>query len=129
MRIPETLECVIEPTRETWFYEHRVPEGQKAYYMTKPIRVEHLAPCVAWWGGATRKGRIENEVAWKVTAEEVNARGYNLDFKNPNTIADEHDDPELLLKKLGEAEGQAAISALRTGRKTIKSDRAKVDIC
>ena len=31
-----------EPTKEIWFYEHRVPEGQKAYSMTKPIRVEHL---------------------------------------------------------------------------------------
>ena len=40
-----------EPTTETWFYEHRVPEGQKAYSMTKPIRVEHLQGCVDWWGG------------------------------------------------------------------------------
>src|SRR5664280_2080494 len=47
------------PTETIWFYEHRVPEGQKAYSMTKPIRVEHLAPCVAWWGGASRKGRVE----------------------------------------------------------------------
>ena len=31
-----------EPTKDIWFYEHRVPEGQKAYSMTKPIRVEHL---------------------------------------------------------------------------------------
>ena len=27
------------PTKDIWFYEHRVPEGQKAYSMTKPIRV------------------------------------------------------------------------------------------
>ena len=27
-----------EPTKDIWFYEHRVPEGQKAYSMTKPIR-------------------------------------------------------------------------------------------
>src|SRR5437899_3293471 len=63
-----------EPTKETWFYEHRVPEGQKAYSMTKPIRVEHLAPCADWWGGPKRKGRKETEVAWKVTAEEVKSR-------------------------------------------------------
>ena len=31
-----------EPTKDIWFYEHRVPDGQKAYSMTKPIRVEHL---------------------------------------------------------------------------------------
>ena len=58
-----------EPTRETWFYEHRVPEGQKAYSMTKPIRVEHLKGCVDWWGGVRRKGRVETEVAWRVSIE------------------------------------------------------------
>ncbi len=31
-----------EPTKDIWFWEHRVPEGQKAYSMTKPIRFEHL---------------------------------------------------------------------------------------
>ena len=30
------------PTKDIWFYEHRVPEGQKAYSMTKPIRLEHF---------------------------------------------------------------------------------------
>ena len=82
-----------EPTKDIWFYEHRVPDGQKAYSMTKPIRIEHLKPCVDWWGGAKRKGRVETEVAWKVTADEVKARGYNLDFKNPHTVADDHGDP------------------------------------
>ena len=95
------------PTKDIWFYEHHVPDGQKAYSMTKPIRVEHLQPCVKWWGGAKRKGRAETDVAWKVTADEVKARGYNLDFKNPNTVADDHDDPGELLAKLDEAERNA----------------------
>ncbi len=97
-----------EKTEEIWFYEHLVPEGQKAYSMTKPIRVEHLKPCVDWWGGTKREGRVETEVAWRVTADEVKARGYNLDFKNPHTNADEHGDPEDLLLRLDEAERQAA---------------------
>jgi type I restriction enzyme M protein len=97
-----------EPTKETWFYEHRVPEAQKAYSMTKPIRVEHLDECVKWWGGAKRKARKESELAWRVTAEDVKARGYNLDFKNPHTVADDHGDPEELLAKLNDAEKQAA---------------------
>lgn len=97
-----------EPTKDIWFYEHRVPEGQKAYSMTKPIRVEHLKPCVDWWGGAKRRGRKETEVVWKVTADEVKDRGYNLDFKNPHTVADDHGDPEELLQKLNEAEKQTA---------------------
>src|SRR3984885_6658733 len=53
------------PTKEIWFYEHRVPDEQKAYSMTKPIRIEHLRPCVNWWGGLKRKGRVETDVAWK----------------------------------------------------------------
>jgi type I restriction enzyme M protein len=106
-----------EPTKEIWFYEHRVPASQKAYSMTKPIRVEHLKPCVDWWGGTKRKGRVENEVAWRVTADEVKARGFNLDFKNPHTIADDHGDPAELLARLQEAEEQAA--ALRDQLKGI----------
>jgi type I restriction enzyme M protein len=97
-----------EPTKEIWFYEHRIPDGQKAYSMTKPIRFEHLKPCIDWWGGAKRKGRKETDVAWKVTADEVKARGYNLDFKNPHTVADDHGDPEELLAKLNEAEKETA---------------------
>lgn len=97
-----------EPTREIWFYEHRVPEGQKGYSMTKPIRVEHLQPCVDWWGGWERKDRVETEVAWRVTADEVKARGYNLDIKNPHVVANDHGDPEQLLQALEDAELEAA---------------------
>jgi len=108
------------PTKDIWFYEHHVPDDQKAYSMTKPIRIEHLKPCIDWWGGAKRKGRVETEVAWKVTADEVKARNYNLDIKNPHTVADNHGDPEELLAKLNEAEGQA--NMLRDQLKTILSE-------
>jgi type I restriction enzyme M protein len=104
-----------EPTKEIWFYEHRVPAGQKAYSMTKPIRVEHLKPCVDWWDK-----RAENEVAWKVTIDEVKARAYNLDFKNPHTVADDHGDPEELLKALEQSEQEAA--ALRDQLKGILAE-------
>jgi type I restriction enzyme M protein len=97
-----------QPTTDIWFYEHRIPEGQKAYSMTKPIRLEHLKPCIDWWGGAKRKGRKETEVAWKVSAKEVKARGYNLDIKNPHTVAEDHGDPEELLQKLDAAEWETA---------------------
>jgi type I restriction enzyme M protein len=109
-----------EPTKEIWFYEHRVPDAQKAYSMTKPIRVEYLKPCVDWWGGAKRKGRVETEFAWKIAADAVKARGYNLDIKNPHTVADDHGDPEELLAKLNEAESQA--STLRDQLKSILAE-------
>src|SRR5712672_1193785 len=97
------------PTKDIWFYEHRVPDGQKAYSLTKPIRFEHLQGCIDWWGGARRKGREEGPQAWKVTADEVKARGYNLDFKNPHTVADDHGDPEILLADLNAAEAETAM--------------------
>jgi len=108
------------PTKEIWFYEHLVPEGQKAYSMTKPIRLEHLQPCIDWWGGAERKGRKETDRAWKVTADEVKARGYNLDIKNPRTEEDDHGDPEELLAELTAAEGETA--RLRDQLKTILAE-------
>lgn len=97
-----------EPTQDVWFFEHRVPEGQKAYSMTRPIRVEHLQGCVEWWGGAERTDRQQTEQAWKVTIDEIKARGYNLDFKNPHTVADDHGDPEELLTLLEESEQKTA---------------------
>ena len=109
-----------EPTRDIWFYEHRVPEGQKAYSMGKPIRIEHFRPCVEWWGGAKRKGRKDSEVAWKVTAGDVKARGYDLALKNPHTVAETHGDPEDLLAKLEEAEKQT--EALRDQVKAILAE-------
>jgi hypothetical protein len=51
------------PTKDIWFWEHRVPDGQKAYSMTKPIRFEHLQGCIDWWGGPKRKGREEGQLA------------------------------------------------------------------
>ena len=109
-----------EPTKDIWFYEHRVPEGQKAYSMTRPIRFEHMQGCIDWWGGAKRKGREETPQAWKVTAEEVKARGYNLDIKNPHTVADDHGDPDVLLQELNAAEARAA--SLRDQLKTILAE-------
>jgi type I restriction enzyme M protein len=96
------------PTKDIWFYEHQVPEGQKAYSMTRPIRIEHFQPCIDWWGGKDREGREETPQAWRVTAAAVKARGYNLDVKNPHAVADDHGDPVALLEALNAAEGEAA---------------------
>lgn len=106
-----------EPTKETWFWEHRVPEGQKGYSMTKPIRVEHLQNCVDWWGGSNREGRVENELAWEVGIETVKERGYNLDFKNPHVVNVEQGDPTELLAALDAAE--AEVAALQSQLKSI----------
>src|SRR5262249_30669179 len=92
------------PTTDMWFYEHLVPATQKAYSMTKPIRLEHFNPCIEWWCGKDRKGRQPNTAAWNVKAAEVKAKGYDLDFKNPHTVIDAHDDPDELLAKVNSAD-------------------------
>jgi len=96
------------PTKDIWFWEHRVPEGQKAYSMTKPIRLEHLQGCMDWWGGKDREGREEGPQAWRVSAEDIKARNYNLDVKNPTSITEDHGDPETLLAELNKAEAETA---------------------
>ena len=94
------------PTKEIWFYEHQVPADQKAYSMTKPIRFEHLQPCIDWWGGEKRNGREATPHAWKVSAEEVKDRRYNLDLKNPHVAANARLDSHTLLSRLNEAEAE-----------------------
>jgi len=76
--------------------------------------------CAEWWGGPKRKGRKENERAWKVTAEDIKARGYNLDIKNPHTVDEDHGDPETLLEDLNKAE--AEVAAIRDELKAILSE-------
>jgi type I restriction enzyme M protein len=83
-----------EKTKHTWFYEHPYPEGVKSYNKTKPMRIEEFEPEKKWW-----KKRKEGEFAWKVSAKDIKANNYNLDIKNPNTVAPENGDPDKLLKE------------------------------
>jgi type I restriction enzyme M protein len=55
-----------------------------------------------------------------VSLEEIKGRNYNLDFKNPHTVADSHGDPVELLEKLDKAEYQAAM--LREELKSILAE-------
>ena len=73
-------------TREIWYYEHRLPEGQKSYSKTKTIRVEEFQPIKEWW-----ESRAESEVAWKVHIETIKARNYDLDIKNPHKTEEAHE--------------------------------------
>jgi len=67
-----------EPTREIWYWEHKLPEGQKSYSKTKPIQKSEFAPLKAWWNK-----RTENEQAWRVPVKTIAENGWNLDIKNP----------------------------------------------
>ena len=72
-------------TDDIWFWEHRLPEGQKSYSKTKAIRFEEFGPLIDWWDD-----REETDVAWKVNVADLK-EGFDLDVKNPNSeiLADE----------------------------------------
>lgn len=80
-------------TKEIWYYEHRLPQGQKSYSKTRPIRVEELKPIKQWWDN-----RTESEVAWKVDIQTIIDRGYDLDIKNPHKVEEtyQHTSAELM---------------------------------
>jgi type I restriction enzyme M protein len=106
-----------DATQETWYYEQRVPAGQKWYSKTKPIRLVDFQSCIEWWGGAGRSGRVETDLAWVVPIDEVKARAYNLDIKNPHVEVEEFQDPAELFARLDSAESQ--VEALQTQLKAV----------
>jgi type I restriction enzyme M protein len=71
------------PTKEIWYWEHRLPEGQKSYSKTKAIQFDEFAPLIEWWDK-----REESEVAWKVKVSDLK-RGLDLDVKNPHREEEE----------------------------------------
>lgn len=67
------------PTKEIWYYEVPLPDGLRAYTKGKSIKDADLDGVRAWWNK-----REENEHAWKVSIDNIRARGWNLDCKNPH---------------------------------------------
>lgn len=93
-----------EPTREIWYFEHPMPNDRKQYSKTRPITIDEFEREKAWW-----HNRQESEYAWCVSIEEIKARNYNLDVKNPHqTAVLSHNPAELI------AEYQAAAIALNS---------------
>lgn len=110
------------PTKNVWFYEHPYPAGVTSYNKTKPMRFEEFAAEQAWWGDEADgfRSRKETQQAWKISAADVAARGYNLDCKNPHRAAEISHDPDALLATY--AEQQADIQGLRDQLKTILAE-------
>ncbi|TGE20549.1 SAM-dependent DNA methyltransferase [Hymenobacter aquaticus] len=93
------------PTKEVWYYQHRLPEGQKSYSKTKTIRREEFQPLEAWW-----HNRQESDVAWRVPIQTIIDRGYDLDIKNPHQTEETHEYTsaeliELLAQSFAKSEG------------------------
>jgi len=116
-----------KPTQDIWFYEHPYPEGVKSYNKTKPMRIEEFAAERAWWGKEAEgfSTRTENSQAWKVNIDDIKARNYNLDCKNPHVGEQEVHDPEQLLAQY--AAMQNEIGALRGKLKDILQNALQGD--
>ena len=108
-----------QPTQHVWYYEHPYPPGVKSYNKTKPIRIEEFDAEKAWWGNAADgfTSRVENERAWKVGIDAIQAANYNLDQKNPHVGEQAHHDPDVLLAEHARLSAQA--QALRDELKAI----------
>ena len=74
------------PTKEVWYYEHKLPEGQKAYNKTRPIQAKEFNPIKTWW-----TDRKESDIAWKVPIQTIIDRNYDLDIKNPTKQEEAHE--------------------------------------
>jgi type I restriction enzyme M protein len=83
-----------DKTKDVWFFEHPYPEGYKSYSRSNPLKIEEFDLEKAWWDN-----RQETEYAWKVSVKEIEARNYNLDFKNPHVVNIDHGDPEELMQE------------------------------
>lgn len=107
------------PTKNVWFYEHPYPDGVSSYNKTKPMRFEEFADEQAWWGDEADgfRARKETEQAWKISAADVAARGYNLDLKNPHQAESISHDPDALL--MAYADQQRDIQSIRDQLKGI----------
>jgi type I restriction enzyme M protein len=67
------------PTKDVWYYEHRLPGGIKAYNKTKPISLNEFDPIKKWLSK-----RFVGENSWKVSIGLIKEKNYDLEFRNPN---------------------------------------------
>jgi type I restriction enzyme M protein len=104
-----------EPTKEIWYYEHRLPEGQKSYSKTRPIQVKEFAPIKKWWNA-----RKESDICWKVSIDEIKKRNYNLDIKNPTKQEEAIEYSSIELMKMLETSFTASNNLLNKLKKAVK---------
>ncbi|MCI5137524.1 MAG: SAM-dependent DNA methyltransferase, partial [Candidatus Electrothrix sp. AR1] len=100
-----------EATKSVWYYEHKLPQGYKAYSKTKPIQLAEFDPLKKWW-----THRKASEQAWQVDIATIKANGYNLDIKNPHQPEPEkqYSSAELLdMLHASFAKGDALLGQLR----------------
>jgi type I restriction enzyme M protein len=102
------------PTKEIWYYEHRLPEGQKSYSKTKGIQFSEFAPMIKWWNK-----RKKSDVAWKVKVGDLK-KGFDLDIKNPHRTDEEATSSAIALLERLEISFSKSLASLETIREMLK---------
>jgi type I restriction enzyme M protein len=69
-----------KPTTETWLYRLDMPQGYKHFSKTRPMKLEHFAPAVEWWGKREEITIDGFDKAKRYTVQELIDRNYNLDL-------------------------------------------------
>ena len=64
-----------------------MPDGYKKFTKTKPLKEAHLKQVKEWWFNRT----LEDKNSYSVTIDEIKNNEYNLDFKNPNKLDENHE--------------------------------------
>lgn len=90
-----------QATENIWFFEHPYPSGYKSYSRSKPLTIQEFDKEKTWW-----HQREENEYAWAVSVEEIIAKNYNLDCKNPHQKSVNHGKPDDLMKEFTQVSQQ-----------------------
>ena len=83
-----------EPTKKIWFFEHPYPEGYKSYSRSNPLTIAEFDLEKRWW-----TNRKNTEYSWMVSVKEIEAKNYNLDFKNPLVVDIDLGDPDKLIQE------------------------------
>ena len=100
-----------EATKDVWYFEHPMPSNRKSYSKTRPLSLAEFDLEKKWWNA-----RQENEHAWRITLDEIIARNYNLDIKNPHEEKTTLGDPVKLLAKY-----EAQMAAVQKTRNKLRA--------
>lgn len=91
------------PTQDIWYWEHSLAVGMKAYSKTRPIESFEFDDLRSWW-----HDRTPNVQCWRMSIDELMARNYNMDVRNPNRVDVVDRSPEELEVEYDSAQEEVA---------------------
>lgn len=86
-----------EPTSKIWFYRLDMPEGQKHFSKTKPMKLEHFTPVISWWDNREEINIDGFDKSKCFSINEIKERNYNLDLCGFPSESEEVKDPFVLI--------------------------------